>query len=129
MEPFQVSAAVLGLLSSITTLSIRLNEFRQTWSEAVTEIDGLVGELSDLTLILKQLQEERSAQAMPNLGSVLQNCNRTVISAELHLQKAFGRKFRGMYWAFTGKRECLQICRSLEAHKSIINIAMTVLLV
>jgi hypothetical protein len=129
MDPLQITVATIGLLSSITNLSMRLNEFRQNYTGAVTEIDGLTRELSDLTPILQRLQEDRTTDSLPanlsaDLINVLQNCNRTVVSAEVHLQKAAARSFPGVYWAFSGKRECLQICREIEAHKSTISIAL-----
>jgi hypothetical protein len=129
MEGFSIVAGVFGLLSAITTLSIRLDEFRTTYTEAVSEIDTLNQELNDLSTILKRLHEAEETFAVSNLAQdlhgVLENCNRTVVATDILLQKAYSRRLRGLYWAFSGKRECMQLCRGLEAHKSTINIAVT----
>lgn len=133
MEIVPVVSGALSLLASITTLSVRLNEFRADYTEAVSEIDALNHELNDLSTILSRLHEAGETLASSHLAQdlvgVFENCNRTVISIKLLLQKAHARKFRGFYWAFFGKKECLQLCRGLEAHKSTINIAMTLTLV
>jgi len=129
MEAFPIVVGTASLLSAITTLSIRLNEFRQTYTEAVSEIDGLTRELSDLSTVIIRLHEAGGADALPglekDLNGVLANCNRTIKDTEKHLQQASSRRFPGVYWAFSGKRECLQLCRGLEAHKSTLNITLS----
>lgn len=101
MEAFPIVVGVVSLLSSITSLSMRLNEFRDNYTEAVSEIDALNHELSDLSTILKRLHEVGGTAAVSNLGkdlnSVLENCNRTVVATDLLLQKACTRRFRAVY--------------------------------
>jgi hypothetical protein len=49
MDPLSITVGVVGLLSSLTTLSIRINEFQKDFSESSTEIQQLTREVSDLT--------------------------------------------------------------------------------
>ena len=88
-------------------------------------------ELNDLTMILQRLQSPGTVASLPSnltqdLDQVLQNCSRTVVEMDIFLKKAAARRMRAMSWAFSGKKECLEICRAIEAHKATINITLAV---
>jgi len=129
-DPLSIAAGVVGILASLTALSMRVQEFRKDFKESSTEIRQLTREISDLTLILGRLDEARSSLSLPHklgddLRSVLQDLNSVIVEADIHLRKASERKLRGAYWAFTGKKECVELCRGLESHKSTLNLALT----
>ena len=130
MDPLSITTGVVGLLSSLTTLSIRINEFRKDVKNATTETSQLTQEVDGLTVILKRLDETRGSLNLPNnlaneLGSILQASNRSVIEIELFLKRVSSKRFPGPYWAFSGKSECQKHCRSLESYKSTLNVTLT----
>jgi hypothetical protein len=129
MDPLSITVGVFGLVSSVTTLSLRANEFSHDFNEASKEMEGLSRELADLTMILQRLQSMGTSINLPSsltrdLGQVLQNCNQTVVKMEVFLQKASTCRMRAISWALSGKKECLQICRAIEAHKSTIGVTL-----
>jgi len=78
-DPFSITTGVFGILSTLASLSIRINEFRHDFAESVREIDRLTKEVGDLTGVLQQLQA-RASLRLPNnlsqnLGAVLQDLN------------------------------------------------------
>ncbi len=129
-DPFGITAGVIGVLSSLITLSMRINDFRKDVQDAESEIRQLTHEVDDLTLILKQLEDAKARGKLPgnltnDLVTLLQRLNTAVIETELHLKGAAGKKLRGAYWAFTGKSQCNQLCRRLESYKSTLNLTLT----
>jgi hypothetical protein len=129
-DPFSITAGVIGLLSSLATLSTQINDFRRDFKGASLEVSQLAQEVDDLAQILQRLDEAQVSRSLPmnlakNLGNVLGNLNRYVIQIELHLKRVSGKKMKAAYWAFTGKKEYLQLCRGLESYKSTLNIILT----
>ena len=130
MDPLSITASVVGLASSVTALSIRINEFTSDFRDAAADVEGVSRELADMTMILQKLRNETSTSiSLPNhlqrdLDQVLRNCNRSVVEMDVFLKKASTRKMKSMSWAFSGKKECMNICRAIEAHKSTINITL-----
>lgn len=91
MDPFSITVGTIGLISSLTTISIKLNELRIDFVEAKTEIDSMLREFTDLSSILARLQNSGRASDLPgtlsrDLFGVLTNCNRTILEAETLLQ-------------------------------------------
>jgi STAND-like protein len=128
-DPFSITVGVIGLLSSLTSVSIQLNELIRDFSEAENDIELLLRELTDLTSALPGLQEVQASSLLQDnlsrdLEGVLENCGRLAVKAEVYLRKSSNRKFRGLFWAFSGKKECRQMCRGLEAHKATLSITL-----
>ncbi|KAK6333227.1 hypothetical protein TWF718_011048 [Orbilia javanica] len=128
MDPLSITAGVFSLLSSLAALSMKINDFREDFEGAESEIRGLIEELDSLGLILKQLEGSCKAinkNLVDDLSKILQRLNTAVIEIQLFLTTTLGKKLRGPFWAFTGKKQCGQFCRRLEAYKSTLNITLT----
>jgi Fungal N-terminal domain of STAND proteins len=130
MDPLSITASALGILGTVTALSMTINTFRKDFTEARTEIDRVTGDLNELSMILSRLGSAREIDALPDnlskdLGGVLKNCKQTVVELEVHLEKSSKKTFRGATWAFSGKKDCLELCRRMESHKLTINTALT----
>jgi hypothetical protein len=130
-DPFSITVGVIGLLSSLAGMSVQLNEMRKEFVEAENEIDALLRELGDLTNVLSKLQNAQGELGLPDnlsrdLAVLLRNCSSTATEVEIHLRKSSARRFRAAYWTFSGKKECLQLCRGLEAFKATISITLNV---
>lgn len=53
-----------------------------------------------------------------DLGTVLQRLGDTVTETEAFLQRCLDRRrTAGVYWAFSDKSQCLQLCRRLDSYK------------
>jgi hypothetical protein len=92
----------------------------------MTEIDSLFREVDSLMKVLTQL---RNIKRMPDslsrdLLEVLQDCNHTAKRADILLLRSSLSQLPSLYWAYTGKREVLQLCRELEAQKATIGIIL-----
>ena len=129
MDPLSIAGGVFGLVSSITTLSLRLNELRRDFVEAASDIDDFAKELTAFSTVLNQLQNTNVAfpttTMSSDLSKILGDINRLLFSAEKHLETASTRKFRKMSWALSGRKEYLSICRSVESYKLTLVIAVT----
>jgi hypothetical protein len=128
-DPFSITVGVIGLLSSLAGMSVQLNDLRKSFAEAEDEIDSLLRELTDLTNVLSRLQNTQGELTLPDnvlcdLAVLLRNCSSTATEAEIHLRKSSTRRFRAAYWTFSGKKECIQLRRGLEAYKATISIAL-----
>jgi hypothetical protein len=129
-DPFSLTAGCIGLLATLAGASIKLNDLRNDFVEAKAEIDSLLRELNDITHVLMRLRNSQNNLKLPggltrDLSGVLKNCERTAQDAEVLLLTSAMKRFRGFSWAITGKKEFLQTCRGLEAHKATLNIIVT----
>ncbi|KAK6502805.1 hypothetical protein TWF481_007850 [Arthrobotrys musiformis] len=135
MEPLPTNGGVLNLLLSLAKLSQTINDFRDRFQSAEPEIRQLMDEanmINSLSLTLKHLDDSQGAisrDLASDLGSVLQGINATVIETEVFLTTALSKKFQGVYWGFTGKKQCAQFCRRLESYRSTLNITLTLVTV
>ncbi|KAF3923325.1 hypothetical protein ABW21_db0203337 [Orbilia brochopaga] len=130
MDPLSITAGVFSVLSSLATLSLKINDFREDFQEAEGEIRRLTDQVDALTLNLKQIEEAQSrgliaSRLRDDLSKVLQRLNTTIVETELFLKAAYARNFRGACWAFSGKKQCAQLCRRLESYKLTLNITLT----
>jgi len=129
MDPLSITAGVFVLASSITTLTLRLNELRRDFVEATSDIDDFTTELTAFSVVLNQLRNTNVAfpttTMSSDLSKILGDINRVLFSAEKHLETASTRKLRKMSWALSGRKEYLSICRSLESYKLTLVIAIT----
>jgi hypothetical protein len=130
MDPLSILTGVLGALTSLTTLSMRINDLRHAVQEASTDLQLLTQEVTALTLILKQLEEAKRQGKLArtltrDLDKVLQGLNKSAIETELFLSGIQTRKLKGVYWAFTGKTQCVQFSRRLESYKSTLVLTLT----
>jgi hypothetical protein len=126
MDPFLVTVGVVGLVSSLASLSMKLHELRNDFQDATSDIPQFSHEINNPTPILKRLHDSRKKGMWNNslqtdLAGVLQYINAAVIETELHLKGAAGRKLKGAYWALSGKKQF----QHLESYKSILNLTLT----
>jgi Fungal N-terminal domain of STAND proteins len=128
VEPLSIAAGIFSVVSSLNSLSERINDFRNAGSE----IRQLQQEVNDLTLVLGKLDDARAQgtlQGTPliSLGPVLQNLNMEVVKTDVFLKEATKKTFRGPYWAFTGKSQCNRLLGRLESRKSTLTVTLELL--
>lgn len=129
VDPTSITTGIVGILSSLTTLSMRINDLRKDFKGAADEINQLTREVDNLRLILKRIDEQNPLQIPPNLAnelpSILSTLNTSIVETDILLRKVSQKKFRSAYWAFSGKKECTELCKKLESYKSTLNLALT----
>jgi hypothetical protein len=121
-DPFSITTGLIGLTGSL----VKLNDLRGDFFEAKNEIDSLFREVDSLMNVLTQMQ---NLKRMPDslsgdLLEVLQDCNHTAKEADFLLLRSSLNPLPSLYWACTGKKEVLQLCRKLEAQKATIGIIL-----
>ena len=130
MDPFSLTVGAVGLLTTVTAFLVKADAFRRNFSEARSEINRISGNLTELSLLLGRLAEAREINALPNhlsrdLSAILENCKRTIIEVETHLENSSNRTLRGAAWAYSGKKRCIESCQRIESHKQTLNVALT----
>lgn len=121
-DPLSITTGLTGLIASL----VKLDNLRVDFFEAKNEIDSLFREVDSLMNVLTQLQ---NLKRMPDslsrdLLEVLQDCNESAQKADILLLRSSLSHVPSLYWAYTGKREVLQLCRELEAQKATIGIIL-----
>jgi hypothetical protein len=130
MDPLSITSGVIGIISSLAALSMKINDFYGDVQGAALEIQQLTHEVQDLTLVLKNLENAQAKGILPHnlkndIGTILRRLDGSVSETALFLDRTKKRKLQGVYWAFTGKNQCSQLCRRLESYKSTINVTLT----
>ena len=128
-EPLSIAAGVVGLISSLTALSLNLNQMRRSFVAAEAEINAFLHELRDLTTLLQRLHRSELLLRLPDNMSqdflgVLKNCGSTAEEVDIMLTKASIKRFRGASWVLSGKNDFLRLCRGLEAHKATLGVTL-----
>lgn len=130
MDPVSITVGVIGLLSSLSSLSTKINELRTDFHDADSDMTQITHEIGHLSQILKRLEDAwkrglLNQSLQTDLSGVLHRLQTIVIETELHLKRAAARTLRGVHWAFSGKKQFQQFCRRLESYKSTLNLSLT----
>jgi hypothetical protein len=123
-----ITAGVLSFAASITSLSFRINAFKTEIVNAKRDADFLWRELELFRPTISRLQEylNGSPEGLPavfiaDFGSLLQDCNRTIIEIDILPRKSSAKSLRSLQWTHHGKRECDDTLREkLTAYKTTI---------
>jgi hypothetical protein len=113
MDPSSLTAGVVGLLVSINTLSMR------------SDIHKMTSDLRDLCVVLRRLQEAHEIQALPEtlsdaLRDSIISLGVTLRDVQEFLHKSCSRRLRGTAWAFSGRKQCREICDHIDTQKQTI---------
>ncbi|EPS37735.1 hypothetical protein H072_8549 [Dactylellina haptotyla CBS 200.50] len=128
MDPLSITTGVVGLISSLASLSLKINDFYDDFRSADAEIRDLTTQVDSLGLTLKRLDDIKGAiapNALNDLSKILQRLGTVINEIELFITTTSARRLRGSYWALTGKKQCIQLGRRLDQYKSTLNITLT----
>ena len=132
MDPLSITTAALSLLGTSIALSKQISAFVIATKDARKDMDAVSRELASLQLCLESLKEEGDANHFPqklreSLIFIMRNCQDIVDQlGSLLARFASGNIGRRLQWSLTGRDEAERLRNSLEAHKSAIEIALTV---
>src|SRR5271170_6425146 len=132
MEPLSITAACLGLIGSVTNLSIHINNFVLSVRDARRDMDAVSRELSSLSLCLQTLQSDCSGSTVDyplelkrSLIAMLKNCDTVTLEMHNLLTKTTeSRLGASLYWTTSGRTEMDKLRFRLESHKSTIDVAL-----
>ncbi|KAK6336153.1 hypothetical protein TWF696_001719 [Orbilia brochopaga] len=132
MDPLSITASVIGILASFASVSLKLHELQETFAEAKSEAERIKTSLAEFALILKQIEDVSTRGVIApslrdDLYCVLGRLEATVVQMEAYLKSAMKKRWlRGVYWAFVGKRQCLELQQRLDSYKSTLTITLTI---
>ena len=127
MDPLSITTACVSLLSGI---QISRNTSVSS-SPRCVDMDAVSRELTSLTLCLELLRDDSTTINYPDgfrkdLMGVLQSCDFITHQMKAILRKlSSGNVGRRIQWSLSSREEMNNLRSSLEAHKSAIEIALT----
>jgi len=131
MDPLSITTACVSLLSGITNLSKHISVFISEVRDARKDMDAVSRELTSLALCLELLRDDSttinySEGFRKDLIGVLQSCDFITHQMKAILRKlSSGNVGRRIQWSLSSREEMNNLRSSLEAHKSAIEIALT----
>ena len=93
MDPLSVTAACVGLIASITKVSIQIRDFIRRTREARGDLDAISRELASLKNVLEILSEDAGTRKgfpdslVKQVSGILTNCGGVLEQIEASLQK------------------------------------------
>lgn len=133
MDPLSITGACVGLVASITTLSLKINSFVREVRDARSDMEAVKTELGSLEMVLGILEEESKGFEGPGFRpalvkqvcGILANCGSVLQDIEKALaQFSKGQARNGLKWAVSGRGDIEKMRSYLEVHKSALNIAL-----
>jgi len=122
-DQFSIAPGCIGLVASITTLSLKLHDVGGSVKGAASQMTSVKTELENLTRVLLQIQDIPNEVLLPitiskSLGKILQNCATTLRAAETKYQALKRSRLRPLQWVRSGKKDTVDLLRQIEAYKS-----------
>lgn len=131
MDPLSITASCVGLTAAITKTSIALTKFVRDVRDARADIDGVSRELGSLSTVLQLLKEDTAKKTTPatlekQVIGIIENCKQVIVEIDGTLAKYEGSSTKkAARWAAIGRDDINKSRSSLEAHKSALDIALS----
>jgi hypothetical protein len=131
MEPLSITTGCVSLLGGLAALSKQITSFALLTHGARADMDAFSKEILALTLCLDALRQPELIRfypdsLRPNLITIIRECNGVAGKMRKPLSKfSSGTVTRRMQWSFTARDETDRLRQSLEAHKSALQIAVS----
>lgn len=130
MDPLSITAACVGLLSGLTTVSTKLRSLTIDAKNTNKEVLALQNELDSFQRSLSVfygsgLTDEYPSHLRSDLSTIIRQCESVVNDIDallLKVQPAHSRQ--QLQWSFGIRDEVSRLHRNLEGHKSAITIAI-----
>ncbi|KAK4199530.1 hypothetical protein QBC40DRAFT_81572 [Triangularia verruculosa] len=132
MDPLSIGGGCLALITSIASVTKGIYSFTKQVREAQSDLDAVTQELTSLRLVLELYVEDdaNTNVAFPEalnkrLSAIVTNCQLVVRDIEACLAKyssdSCGKK---LSWVVSGQDDVSRLRRSIEAHKSALNLGL-----
>ena len=107
MDPISITVSCLGLVSSITSLSSKINTFVRTARDARSDLSRVSTELHSLKNILEILGDDASTnptafreQLSKQVSRIISNCSGVVKQIEISIDRHSGARLTsGLEWS------------------------------
>lgn len=135
MDPLSITATCFALVTTISKISIQINNFVRQVRDARGDLDAVSRELTSLKSVLKILSEDAENSTsggfpkslVTQISPVLTDCRDVLEQTEASLQKyAGGGVKKGLKWSLSGREDMTKLRSRLEAHKSALDLALDV---
>jgi hypothetical protein len=130
-DPFSIVAASVGLVASITRLSIQISRFCSDIGDAARDMDSLNRQLTSLSSILLRIQHDPAVLGLPGsflheLADMIKACEAVITEMSVILGKKMtpNNSWRKVSWAINKKNDLTEKQAKLEAHKSALNLTL-----
>lgn len=130
-DPFSIVAGSVGLVASITRLSIQISRFCGDVGDAARDMDSLNLQLTSLHSILLRIQNDPAVLGLPKsflqeLAEMIKACEAVIAEMSVMLGKKMtsSNSWRKISWAINGKSDLAEKQAKLEAHKSALNLTL-----
>lgn len=132
MDPFSITSACVGLLCTITSLTLRITRFAGDVRDSRKDLDAVRRELSSLSFCVESLRDDTNKDSnmypdalKPDLVSVLDNCDGVMNEMTMLLEKSTSNNLgRRVQWAACGQDEMNKLRSKLEGYKATIELAL-----
>jgi hypothetical protein len=132
MDPFTIATTCVGLIGAIAQLTTQMKSFVSKFRDTRKDLQSVTAELQSLSMCLECLQHDSSsgaftypAQISKSLCAVLTNCENVTTEMQQLLDRSSSANFnKRLQWASHGREQMKSLRSSLEAHKSVIEIAL-----
>ncbi len=129
MDPLSIAAACVGLVSTITKISLSATTFAREVLDATRDMDAVSREWVSLKAVLESLARDITSPAQgtysPSLAAqipdILTNCKDVMDQLDQTLKKYSGRSVQ---WSWTGKQDIDQLRSSLESYKNVLSLTV-----
>jgi hypothetical protein len=129
-DPFSIVSGSIGLIASITTLSIQISNFYSDFGDAARDMDALNRQLTSLCSILLRIQHDPAVLSLPEsflreLANMIQACEDVIAEMTVMIgKKVTLSSWRKISWALNGKSNMAEKQAKLEAHKSALSLTL-----
>jgi hypothetical protein len=133
MDPLSITTACVGLVTTISKVSITVNGFVREVRDARGDLDAVSRELLSLKTVLELLSDDAEGSKgggfpqslIKQISGILKNCHGVLEQIESSLRKHSGGGVKkGVKWSLSGRDDMNKLRSSLEAHKSALDIAL-----
>lgn len=132
MDPFSITVGCVGLVGTIVKVSKTLVVFAKDAQQAQADVDQVSRELNSLKTVLELLAKNDKTRfperISRHISGIVENCKTVVLDVEKSIEKFHqGTMVNKLSWATSGKEELGKLLRSLEAHKSALELGLDML--
>lgn len=133
MDPLSITGACVGLVGSITTISVKIHSFVREVRDARSDLEAVEVQLTSLKMVLGILEDESKAftgegmkkELVEQVCGIMANCESVLKDIETALAEfSRGRLRNGLKWSISGRGDMEKKRVNLESYKLMLNVTL-----